>query len=411
MSGPLAGLRVVEVGVAMAGPFCAMTLGDFGAEVVKIERVGAGDDSRSWPPHFDGAMGYYFGSANRNKRSVALDLKSPEGAEVARRLIAGADVLVDNYRIGALARAGLDWESLQAANPRLIYCSVSGFGASGPRAEEPANDLFMQAYAGGMSITGEEGGGPVKMGMSVADIGAGMLATIGVMMAVEARHRTGRGQRVDTSLLEGQMAMLAHFVTRYFASGEVPGPSGSGALTSPTYRAFKASDDWIVISAFNQRMWRGLCEALERPDWIDHPHFADAGRRVEHRAELIELIGAAIAPHPVAHWQARLKAHEVPCCPINRIDKVVTEEQVLAREMVAAIELPGLGTMRMAGLPVKLSETPAGVVLPPPRLGQHTAEVMRAVGYAEAEIEALAALGVIGLDEGWRKGDLPRDAG
>jgi crotonobetainyl-CoA:carnitine CoA-transferase CaiB-like acyl-CoA transferase len=411
MSGPLAGLRVVEVGVAMAGPFCAMTLGDFGAEVVKIERVGAGDDSRSWPPHFDGAMGFYFGAANRNKRSVALDLKSPEGAEVARRLIAGADVLVDNYRIGALARAGLDYESLQAANPRLIYCSISGFGASGPRAEEPANDLFMQAYAGGMSITGEEGGGPVKMGMSVADIGAGMLATIGVMMAVEARHRTGRGQRVDTSLLEGQMAMLAHFITRYFASGEVPGPSGSGALTSPTYRAFKASDDWIVISAFNQRMWRGLCEALERPDWIDHPNFADAGRRVAHRAELIELIGAVIARHPVAHWEEQLKAHEVPCCPINRIDKVVTEEQVLAREMVAAIELPGLGTMRMAGLPVKLSETPAGIALPPPRLGQHTAEAMRAVGYAEAEIEALAARGVIGLDEGWREGDLPRDAG
>jgi crotonobetainyl-CoA:carnitine CoA-transferase CaiB-like acyl-CoA transferase len=411
VTGPLTGLRVVEVGVAMAGPFCAMTLGDFGAEVVKIERTGIGDDSRAWPPHFGGAMGYYFSSANRNKRSVALDLKTAEGVAVARRLIEQADVLVDNYRIGALARLGLDWESLSAANPGLIYCSVSGFGATGPRAEEPANDLFMQAYAGGMSITGEEGGGPVKMGISVADVGAGMLATIGVMMAIEARHRTGRGQRVDTSLLEGQIAMLAHFITRYFASGEVPGPSGSGALTSPTYRAYRASDNWIVISAFNERMWRGLCTALERPDWVEDPRFADAGRRVANRLELIALIGEVIARRSVTEWEARLKANEVPCCPINRIDKVVAEEQVAARQMIAEIELPGLGPMRMAGLPVKLSETPAAIGLPPPRLGQHTAEVMRGLGYAEAEIDALGQRGAIGLDQGWREGDLPRRAG
>ncbi|MBR0657098.1 CaiB/BaiF CoA transferase family protein [Plastoroseomonas arctica] len=403
----VAGLRVVEVGVAMAGPFCAMTLGDFGAEVVKIERVGAGDDSRSWPPHFCGAMGYYFASANRNKRSVALDLKSPEGIEVARRLIARADVLVDNYRIGALARAGFDWDSLHALNPRLIYCSISGFGATGPRAAEPANDLFMQAYSGGMSITGEEGGGPVKMGISVADIGAGMLGTIGVMMAIEARHRTGRGQRVDTSLLEGQMAMLAHFITRYFASGDVPGPSGSGALTSPTYRAFRAADDWIVISAFNQRMWRGLCAALEKPEWVADARFADAAQRVANRLLLIEMIGAVVATRPVAAWEVLLHQNDVPCCPINRIDKVVVEPQVRAREMVAEIALPGLGAMRMAGLPIKLSETPAGIGLPPPRLGQHTEEVMLGLDYTGADIAALAAQGAIGLDTGWRRGDQP----
>ena len=399
--GPLAGIKVVEIGVAMAGPFCAMMLADYGAEVVKIERVGPGDDSRAWPPYFHDALGHYFAAANRNKRSVALDLKSAEGVEVARRLIGEADVVVDNYRVGALGRAGLDCDALSAMNPRLIYCSISGFGATGPQSGEPANDLFMQAFSGGMSITGEVGGGPVKMGLSVADLGAGMLGAMGVLMALEARHRTGRGQRVETSLLEGQIAMLSYHLTRFFASGEVPGPSGSGALTSPTYRAFRASDDWIVISAFNERMWRDLCGALERPEWADDPRFRDARQRAENRALLIGMIGEVMAPHPVAHWTARLKAAGVPCSPINRIDKAVAEEQVRARDMVVQIELPGLGSIRMAGLPLKFSETPGRVELHPPRLGQHTAEVMRRLGYADQTIEELAARGVVGLDPGW----------
>jgi crotonobetainyl-CoA:carnitine CoA-transferase CaiB-like acyl-CoA transferase len=401
MTAPLAGIKVVEISVAMAGPFCGMLLGDYGADVIKIERTGVGDDSRAWSPYFHGAMGYYYASANRNKRGMALDLKTEEGVKIARALIEDADVLVHNYRVGALERLGLDYESLSRVNPRLIYCAISGFGASGPLSKEPANDLFMQAYAGSMSITGDPEGSPAKMGMSVADVGGGMFGAIGVMMALETRHRTGRGQRVDTSLLEGHMAMLAQFFTRYFSSGEVPGPSGSGALTSPTYRAYQASDQWIVISAFNQRMWKGLCAALEQPDWLEDTRFIDPQMRALNRPLLIQMIGDEIIKQPLSYWESRLKENDVPCSPVNTIDKVVMQPQVHARDMIQEIELEGLGMMSMAGLPIKMGESPGAIRLPPPRLGQHTEEILKEMGYAQERIKTLAEQGAIGLDPGW----------
>ena len=397
MTSPLSHIKVVEISVAMAGPFCGMMLADYGADVVKVERVGAGDDSRAWPPLYHGGMSHYFASANRNKRSIALDLKSKEGVAVARRLIEGADVLIDNYRFGALARARLDYEQLAGVNPGLIYCSISGFGATGPRRGDPANDLFMQAFSGGMSITGEIGGGPVKMGLSVADIGAGLMGTVGIMMALEARHQTGRGQRVDTSLLEGQVSMLSYHLCRYFSTGNIPEPSGSGSTTQVPYQAFRAADDWIVIAAFNQRMWAGFCDAAGHPDWAKDARFVDAAARSAHRVELLDLIGDCLARQPAQHWIDRLDAVGVPCTRVNRVDQMVAEEQVAARDMIAEIDVPELGRIKVAGLPIKLSETPGRIARHPPHLGEHTAEILRSLDYGAAETEALAASGAVGL--------------
>ncbi|WP_047148669.1 CoA transferase [Aquamicrobium sp. LC103] len=393
---PLRGLKVIEIGIAMAGPFCGLMLADYGADVIKVERIGSGDESRNWAPFFKGRTSHYFAAANRNKRSLEIDLKSDEGRQIIRKLARESDVVIDNFRVGALDRAGLGYDELSKINPRLIYCGISGFGRQGPRAGDRANDIFMQAFAGNMSVTGEEGRGPVKAGISVADIGGGMFGTIGILLALAARERTGKGQRVDTSLMEGQLAMLSYHLTYYFASGTPPVRRGAAMQLSPAYRAFEAADDWIVVGAFTDRMWEGVCRATGRTEWINDPRFKTGTDRAKHRLFLIDELNAIFRTKMVAEWVDILNAQDVPSTPVQSIDQVVIDEQVLSRDMVVSVDHPVSGEIRMAGLPVKLSDTPGAIRFAAPLLGQHSTEILSELGFHRDQITDLMERGVVG---------------
>jgi crotonobetainyl-CoA:carnitine CoA-transferase CaiB-like acyl-CoA transferase len=395
MAGPLDHLKVVECSIAMAGPYCGLMLADYGADVVKIEQPDRGDESRNWPPFFKGQVSHYFAAVNRNKRSLAIDLKSPGGAALMRKLALSADVLIDNFRLGTLDRLGFGYRELSAVNKKLIYCRITGFGATGPRAAERANDAVMQAYSGGMSLTGEPDGGPVKMGISVADIGAGLFATNGILMALEARHRTGHGQIVDTSLLEGQMAMLTNHFSSFFASGKVPPRRGSSGQGMVPYQAFRALDGWMVVAAFTDRMWCGVCNAVERPEWGTDQRYHNAAGRFENRETLIAQLAEIFATRPVDEWGKRITAEGVPFTRVNTIDQVAIDEQVLARDMIQTATHPEAGPLKMVGLPIKFSETAGDIRQSPPLLGEHSVQIARELGYGPAEIDVLLAQGAI----------------
>ena len=394
---PLSGLKVIEVALAMAGPYCGLMLADYGAEVIKVERAGRGDESRHWPPYFNDKVSHYFAAVNRNKKSIAVDLKSPEGIEVIRKLAKESDIMLDNFRIGVLDRLGLGYDELSKINPRLIYCSISGFGATGPRKEERANDAIMQAYSGGMNLTGYPNQPPAKMGISVADIGAGMFGTIGILMALEARHRTGKGQRVDTSLLEGQMAMMANHYTSYFSRGTPPTRKGSSGQGMVPYQAFIAKDDWMAVASFTEVMWAGVCRAVEKPEWIEHKPYSNANKRFENRDELIGKLSDIFAEENVSYWEERMYAEGVPFTRVNSIDRVAEEEQVQARDMIRTVTHPEAGELKMAGLPIKFSDTSDDSIAAPPLLGQDSADVLASLGYDQAASDKLIADGVIGV--------------
>ena len=401
--GPLDGVVVLDLSRVLAGPWATQTLGDLGAEVIKIERPGAGDDTRQWGPPFaamaDGSRGdaAYFFCANRNKKSVTVDIARPEGAELVRALAAKADVLVENFKVGGLKKYGLDFESLIELNPRLVYCSITGFGQTGPYAHRAGYDYMIQAMGGLMSITGETDGAPMKVGVAVVDLFAGLYASNAIMAALIHARATGQGQRIDIALFEVQAAMLANQATNYFVSGEVPRRLGNAHPNLVPYQPFPTSDGEVVIAVGNDGQFRALCAALGQPALADDERFAANALRVKHREALAARLGSLTKARASADWIDALEAAGVPCGPINAIDQVFAEPQATARGLVAEQSRPGdAAPIRTVASPMRLSHTPAGLTAPPPRLGDDTLEVLeRRLGLCPSELDALRDSGVI----------------
>jgi len=393
--GPLEGIRVVEMAQIMAGPTCGQLLADLGADVIKVEKLPGGDDSRSYREHTIHGESSPFMMMNRNKLGIAVNLKVPGGVEVVKRLLAQADVLVENYRLGTLDKLGLGWDVLKALNPRLVYCAITGYGRTGPDADKGGFDLIAQGVSGLMSVTGLPGGEPVKMGSPVADINAGILAALGVVSALLNRATTGRGQMVDTSLLEAGVHQTFWQTALYLATGVNPEPSGSSHILAAPYQAFPTKDGWINIGGANQANWERIATVVGLPKLIADPRFKTNADRMAHRRELADLIAARTRTRTSADWILNLEASGVPVGPINKIGEMLVDPQVLAREMVVEVNHPKAGRTKALGLPIKFSDSPGSVRSAAPLLGQHTRVVLMSLGYSDQEIKALEKSGAV----------------
>jgi crotonobetainyl-CoA:carnitine CoA-transferase CaiB-like acyl-CoA transferase len=401
MSGALDGLRVLDMSRVLAGPFCCMMLGDHGADVIKVEPP-LGDETRTWgPPFVDGESTYYLG-INRNKRSIALDLSTAEGRDVACRLASTADVLVENFRAGTMERFGLDYARLSAMNPRLVYVSISGFGRSGPYANVAGYDGAVQAFGGFMSINGEADGEPLKAGIAVADLATGLFASQAVLLALHARQQTGMGQQVEVSLLESLLALLHPHTSSYLNAGLVGKPHGNSHPMIAPYDLIACADRSVFLPGGNDGQVRRLAEVIDRPEIVHDPRFRTNLERVAHRSELLAILEAEFRKWPAMELCRRLWDAAVPVGPVNSIDEVFADPQVLARDMLQSIPHPGLssGEVRLAGFPVKLSATPPSARRHPPRLGEHTDAILTELGFTSAEVDAFVASGVARRLEG-----------
>lgn len=397
MTLPLARLKVLDVSQVMAGPFCCMLLGDMGADVIKVEPPGSGDQTRrAMGFRLKGADSGGFLALNRNKRSIEVDLKNEAGRDVFYELVRSADILVENYRPGVTARLKIDYPTLKAINPRLIYASISGFGQTGPWAQRPGFDLIAQAMSGIMSGTGYPGLPPVKNSIPIADLGSGLLALYGILSAVVGREHSGEGQFIDASLFETAIGLSIWETAEYWGTGRVPGPIGSANRMSAPYQAVRAADGYLVIGAANQKLWISLCEVIGRQELIEDPRFLDNTARLRNREALIEEIEKSFAARSSEDWAEALLAAGVPAAPIYDYEQALQSEQASARDMVMEIDHPVEGTIKALGFPVKMSATPQEVRHPPPLLGQHTEAILAELGFDSEKIRVLRGEGAFG---------------
>lgn len=393
----LDGIRIIDLTQALAGPYCTKLLGDFGADVIKIERPGSGDQSRAWGPPFVEEESVYFMGTNYNKRSVTLNLKAEAGQAVLHRLIETADVLIHNVpRAGSRQRLGIDADTVMARNPHIVWVSISGFGLSGPDAEKPGYDVIAQAMSGTMGLTGEPEQGPVRFPTPMADITTGLYATIAIIGALYERRRSGEGQVVDLALLDSQITWLANVASAYLATGEPPQKRGNTHPNIAPYQPFEAADGWFILAAGTERHWQRLLEVLDAEERLGQdPRFATNADRVEHREALERALQRYFRGRSVTDWIGALEEAGIPCGPIHRPEQALTYPQILARDMVLEMEHPSAGTVRVLGNPIKMSRSQPALNRPAPRLGEHTDEILQGLGYQESQITALREAGVI----------------
>ncbi len=393
---PLDGVKVLDLTRVLAGPYCTMMLADMGADVVKVERPGAGDDTRAFGPPFLNGESAYFMSINRNKRSVTLNLKHEKALDILRRMLETADVVVENFRPGTMESFGFGYEAVHAFNPRLVFCAISGYGHTGPDAKLPGYDLIIQGEGGAASLTGDPEGPPYKVGTSQADIVAGMMGVQGILLALLARQQTGQGQKIDLSMLDCQVALLTYQAGIYFATGESPNRMGNQHPTITPYETYRCQDGYINVACGNDNMWRTFCRILGQEAWVDDPRFRTNADRVQHRRQLGALLEPVMLQRTTQEWIDELRKNGLPCGPIQTVSQVCDDPQVLARDMVVPLEHPKAGPIRVTGLPLKLSDTPGAIHCPPPLLGQHTSEVLHDWLHVDSdEVSVLQQEGVV----------------
>ena len=394
----LEGIRVLDLTRALAGPFCTLMLGDHGADVIKIEIPGSGDDTRTWGPPFIGEESAYFLSINRNKRSLTLNFKEEKAREIFLNLAKDADVVVENFTPGVMDRFGLGYDAVKAINPGIVFCSISGFGQTGPYRSRPAYDQIMQGISGLMSITGEPDGEPQKVGIAVADIGAGMWAAFGIMAAIHNRSHDGggQGQYIDISMMDAQVAWLTYQAANFFASGEPPKRLGAAHPNLVPYQAFMCLDNkYLNLAVGSERIWERFCEGMDLPDMKNDPDYATNVERAKHRSKIVPYLQEIFLKRPVMDWVEQLQKVNVPCGPINDLADVFSDPQLLSRDMYLEMAHPTLGKIKQTGIPVKFSRTPGGLDRHPPLLGEHNQEVLESLGYSPSQIEELKAQEVI----------------